>query len=179
MDRTLWKKAPLVAAALLATVCEAPGIFWGGPGAGVAAAYAAGQQQKEATAPAGKQTGKSQSALAAKTVFATIAASDPAVARTAPAVDLSAVRKLIGKEGAIQGTVAKAYVSDGNGIVILNFAKNFREAATAVLKPANYSKFPDLQTLTNKRVVVSGRVREFRGRPEIELTDPGQIKIVK
>ncbi len=92
---------------------------------------------------------------------------------------LGGVRKLSGREGALQGTVAKVYVSDGNGIVILNFAKDFREAATAVVKPANYSKFPDLLTLNNKKILVTGRVREFRGRPEIELTDAAQVKVVR
>lgn len=174
MDRTLWKKAPFIAAALLATVCDAPAIFWSGPGAGVAAAHAAAQKEKAADRPAQK----SQASLAAKTAFATVAANDPALAKATPAADIAAVRKLSGREAALQGTVAKVYASDGNGIVILNFSKNFREAATAVVKPSNYAKFPDLLTLTNKKVLVTGRVREFRGRPEIELTEASQVKVV-
>lgn len=174
MDRTLWKKAPLIAVALLATVCDAPAIFWSGPGAGVAAAHAAAQKEKgDQPAP------KSQASLAAKTDFAVIAPTDPGLAKATAATDLDAVRKLSGKEGTLQGMVAKVYASEGNGIVILNFAKNFRDAATAVVKPANYSKFPDLLTLTGKKVLVTGRVREFRGRPEIELTDAAQVKIVR
>ena len=174
MDRTLWKKAPLIAAALLATVCDAPAIFWSRPGAGVVAAHAAAQKEKN-----DRPAQKSQASLAAKTAFATIVPTDPALAKATAANDLEAVRKLSGKEGALQGAIAKVYVSDGNGIVILNFAKNFREAATAVVKPANYSKFPDLLTLNNKKVLVTGRVREFRGRPEIELTEAAQVKVVK
>ncbi len=175
MDRTLWKKAPLIAAALLATVCDAPAIFWSGPGAGVVAAHAAAQKEKAADRPAQK----SQASLAAKTAFVTLAPTDPALAKATAANHLEAVRKLSGKESTLEGTVAKVYVADGNGIVILNFSKNFREAATAVVKPSNYAKFPDLLTLNGKKVSVTGRVREFRGRPEIELTDAAQVKIVK
>jgi len=170
MDRTLWKKAPFIAAALLATL-EAPAL-WPGAGPGNAAVAATIALQDTAAQ-------KSQAELAAKTGFVTIAPDDPAVGKATDAKDLAAVRKLTGKEGAIQGTVAKVYVSDGNGIVILNFARNFKEAATAVLKPANYAKLPDMQTLDGKRVLVTGKVIEFRGRPEIEIQEPGQVKIIK
>ncbi len=122
---------------------------------------------------------KSQAELAAKTDFATVAASDAAVTKAAEARDLAAVRKLLGKEGAFQGTVARVFTSEGSGILILHFHQNAREAVTAVLKPPAYAKFPDMKTLQGKRVLVRGRFAEFRGQVEVELTEPGQVKIVR
>ena len=136
------------------------------------------------TAPAvnedrGTKQQKSQADLAAEINLATIVANDPAVANATDARDLTSIRKMTGKEATLIGTVSRVYSSDGNGILILNFAPNYKEAATVVLKPANYARFPDMRTLSNKRVLVSGKVVEFRGRPEIELREPSQVKIVK
>lgn len=130
-------------------------------------------------APAHADDPKPQSSVAAKTEFAAARASDPAVAGAIDAKDLTAARKLLNKEGGFVGTVARVYQPENNHLVILNFDKKFTNALTAVLKPAAYAKFPDMDKLEGKKVLVTGKFVAYKGRPEIELTDPAQIKIVK
>jgi hypothetical protein len=125
-----------------------------------------------------KKDPPAQSSVATKKAFGTIAAKDPAVEKALAANDLPAIQKLVGKTGAFKGTVVKVFTSRNNSIVILNFAKNYKEAATAVLKPEHYAKFPNMQSLKDKTVLVTGKVISYQERPEIELTKPEQIKII-
>jgi hypothetical protein len=46
---------------------------------------------------------------------------------------------------------------------------------SAYISKWNARKFPDAAKLDGKDVRVTGRISTFRGRPEIFLTDPGQI----
>jgi hypothetical protein len=120
-----------------------------------------------------------QASVAVKKSFATISAKDPAVAKATDAKDLAAVKKLVNKEASLKGTVVKVFTARGNSIVILNFAKNYKEAASVVLKPEHYAKFPNMETLKDKTVLVTGKVILFREQPEIELTKPEQVKVVQ
>ena len=56
--------------------------------------------------------------------------------------------------------------------------RNFREALVAVLRPTDYAKFPKMDALLDKRVLVQGKFVLYEERPEIELTKPTQIKII-
>jgi len=48
---------------------------------------------------------------------------------------------------------------------------------TAVIFQSNLSAFGDLNQFTNHTVAISGTITEYRGRPEIVLDNPGQIKV--
>ena len=87
--------------------------------------------------------------------------------------------KLIGKAGSFKGTVSKAFTPRNGGLVILNFDDDYKSAMTAVLKKSDFAKFPDLSELVGKEVVVSGKFMDFKGSPEIELSDPKQVALVK
>jgi hypothetical protein len=101
------------------------------------------------------------------------------VTKALDAAKLDDLKKQEDKETAFKGTVAKVFTAKGNSLLILNFAKNYKDAATAVLRPANYDKFPDMKKLLNKKVLVSGKIELYNGSPEIVLTKPEQIKIIK
>ena len=90
----------------------------------------------------------------------------------------AAAKKRIGKEGAFEGTVVKVFSPKTNGIVILNFDKNFRSALTGVLRTKNYAAFPDMQSLKGKRVLITGTFEDYQGQPEIQLTKPEQVKLI-
>jgi micrococcal nuclease len=75
--------------------------------------------------------------------------------------------------------VTKAFTPRSGGIVILNFDDDYKSAMTAVLKKSDFSKFPDVSQLVGKEVVVSGKFMDFKGSPEIELSDPKQVAVVK
>jgi hypothetical protein len=127
-----------------------------------------------------KKVKKSQEESASKSAtFTTVAATDKSVTGAVKATDLEGVKKLVGKPITFTGTVTKAFAPKGNNLVILNFAADYKTAVTAIVRQDSFSAFPLLATLEGKKVVVTGTVTEYQGRPEIELKTPSQIKLVK
>ncbi|WP_395091938.1 hypothetical protein [Armatimonas sp.] len=92
-------------------------------------------------------------------------AGDGSVTKALKATDLAGAKKLVGKDGAFEGTVVKVFSPSSNGLVILNFDKN-------------YADFPDIQSLKGKHVLISGKFDDFKGSPEIVLARPDQLKLV-
>lgn len=128
----------------------------------------------------GDPIGKAQSELASKTAtFGTILAADHAVAKALEAHNLADAQKQVGKTGAFQGTVTQVYSPDDHDIVVLDFDKQYKTALTAVLLPGDYAKFPDLSTLQGKHVLITGTWSAPKGKPQITLTDPAQIKVIQ
>ena len=127
-----------------------------------------------------KPANKSQASVASKKPFGTVKADDAAVTKALDAKDMEGAKKLIGKEGSFVGTVVKIYTAKGNSLMILNFDPDFRSALTAILEPGEFDKFPNLKDLRDKKVLVKGKfVLYKKTQPQIELTDPAQIKIVE
>ena len=46
---------------------------------------------------------------------------------------------------------------------------------TAVVLPADRKNFGDLKGLDGKSVRVTGKIEDYRGKPEIKLTAPDQL----
>src|SRR4051812_13232366 len=106
--------------------------------------------------------GPAQSEGASKSAeFGTVFKTDKQNQEAHDAKDLEGAKKLIGKEGVFKGTVAKVFTPKSNSVVILNFAKDYKTAVSAVVKKEDFSKFPDLQTLEKKEVLVSGKVVDY------------------
>jgi DNA/RNA endonuclease YhcR with UshA esterase domain len=121
-----------------------------------------------------------QTAVASKTAaFAVVKPTDPSVKRAIAATDLDSVTKQIGKSATIQGTVAELFAPGSNSLVVLNFSKEYWTAATVVVRAKNFSKIPNLQYLKGRKVLVTGRVVEYKEKAQIEVSEPGQIKIIK
>ncbi len=161
--------APLAALGLLANLNSA----------GIAAPRQDTNPETKSGAKTDKTETKSQESVASKKPFGTIKANDEAVTKALEARDLEAGKKLIGKEGAFVGTVSKIYTAKGNSLMVLNFDPDFRSAMTAILEPGEYDKFPNLKDLRDKKVLIKGKFVLYRKtQPQIELTDPAQIKIV-
>ncbi len=126
-----------------------------------------------------KEPAKSQASVASKAAkFATVKAKDDSVTKALKASDLAGAKKLVGKEGAFEGTVAAIYSPKSNTLLILNFDKNFRNALTAVLRVKSFDTFPDMQSLKGKRVLITGKFEDYKGSPQILLTKPEQIKLI-
>ena len=78
----------------------------------------------------------------------------------------------------IEGTVVATYNS--GKACFLNFHKNWKKYFTAVIFASNYKKFeiaPE-DYYKNRKIRVSGLVKEYKGKPEIVVTSPAQIKLV-
>jgi hypothetical protein len=165
----------LIFAALFSSRLPAPVVARGGvPPTAVTQRESVGRVERY---PNGDR--KPQWEVATKAPLGTIRPDDPAVARALDARDLEAAKKLAGKEATVIGTVDRVFVSEGNSVVVLNFDRNFRNAVSVALQPENYTKFPDVRTLTGQRLLVTGKVGDFQGRPQIELLRPEQVKIIK
>ncbi len=121
-----------------------------------------------------------QHVVASKTAkFGTVDKDDAAYKNALDVHDLAGAQRLIGKEGSFRGTVSKFFEERDGDLIIFDFDPNYRTALTAVLRNANFPKFPDVKALDHKEIVVSGRFVDYHGKAQIELIDPKQIRTVK
>ncbi len=121
-----------------------------------------------------------QSMVAAKTAFGTVPATDKTVTAALDAKALAEALKQVGHPGAFQGTVSTIYSPDDHDVTVLDFAPHYKEAVTAAAKPEAYAKLPDLKSLAGKHVLISGTwSKTAHGVAQIELTSPGQIKVIQ
>src|SRR5215831_1458788 len=159
--------------AITAALLAAGGLMARGGGAAQASGLGGSLQDQDPMKPL-------QHVVASKTAkFGTIGRDDPSYSGALDAHDLAGALKLVGREAAFKGTVSKLYEERDGDIAILDFDPNYRTALTAVLRNASFPKFPDMKTLEGKEILVSGKFVDYRGNAQIELTDPGQIKLVK
>jgi len=109
--------------------------------------------------------------------FGSITATDATYKSALDAHALDDALKMVDKDGAFKGTVAKVY--EPRGLAIVEFDANYRTALTAIVRGTNFSKFPVLTNLIGKDVVVTGKFVKFRDAAQIVLEKPEQIKVVK
>ena len=85
--------------------------------------------------------------------------------------------KWIGKQVVVTGVVAQ--VSFRPSLVLLNFDKAYpSNLFTAIIRNKNTNEFENLPALRGKAVSVKGRVRDYNGKPEMELTGKSQLKVL-
>lgn len=85
--------------------------------------------------------------------------------------------KWIGKQVVVTGVVAQ--VSIRPSLVFLNFDKSFpSNVFTAIIRNKNTNEFENLLALRGKAVSVKGQIRDYNGKPEMELTRKSQLKVL-
>jgi hypothetical protein len=83
----------------------------------------------------------------------------------------------VGETAAVIGTVAAVFRAPG-GNIYLNFGADYpRQTFTAVALAPAPPWTAALDTLAGKRVRVYGMIVSYRGRPEIELRNQGQVTV--
>jgi DNA/RNA endonuclease YhcR with UshA esterase domain len=83
----------------------------------------------------------------------------------------------IGKQVTVTGVVAQ--VSFRPSLVFLNFDKAFpSNLFTVIVRNKNTNEFESLSALKGKSVSVEGKVIDYNGKPEMELTRKTQLKIL-
>ena len=125
---------------------------------------------------------QAQEARVLRSLYASVGMEHPEVRAAIDAADLPGARRRIGKESSFSGTVSAFYAPEDGSVRLLNFHSDYRQAIVAAVKPADYSKLgglPGLEHLVGQRVLVRGRFFLFKGRPEVELASPGQLKLVR
>ena len=82
----------------------------------------------------------------------------------------------IGKQVTVTGVVAQ--VSFRPSLVFLNFDKPFPNSPfTAIVRNIHTNEFDNLTALKGKAVAVKGKVIDYNGKPEIELTAKAQLHL--
>ena len=83
-----------------------------------------------------------------------------------------------GAEGTVVGVIVE--VNKTEKVVHLNFEKPYpAESFSAVVFSGKTNGFPEFDTLKNKTVEVSGKITQYKGKPEIVLTNVSQLKILE
>ena len=82
-----------------------------------------------------------------------------------------------GKQVTVTGVVAQ--VSFRPSLVFLNFDKPYPNSPfSAIVRNSHTNEFDQLSALKGKSVAVKGQVKDYNGKPEIELTGKSQLKIL-
>ncbi len=79
----------------------------------------------------------------------------------------------------VEGIVVATYNS--GKACFLNFHRNWKRYFAAVIFASSYDKFPPRpeSAYLKKKVRVTGVIKEFKGKPEIIVSNPAQIEIVE
>ena len=101
------------------------------------------------------------------------AADETATLRRIPAAQ---ARQHLNQEAVVTGKIAE--VNHTERIVRLNFDKPFpNQTFTAVIFGKQTNGFPLIAELKDKIVEVSGKITEYRNRPEIIITSTNQLRV--
>lgn len=85
--------------------------------------------------------------------------------------------KHVGETVTVEGTVSAVHTDSGSGVTFIDMGGRFpNQTFTGVVFKNDASKFPNVESLIGKIVDITGRVHDYRGRPETTLDDPAQIK---
>ena len=87
--------------------------------------------------------------------------------------------KYYGQDVTVEGKIVKTYNS--GKACFLNFHPDYKRYFTAVIFRSAFDRFPKCPEnhYNNKKVRVTGTIKEYNGSPEIILNSPSQIKIIK
>ena len=97
--------------------------------------------------------------------------------RSPSRLDLAEAAKWIGKQAVVTGVVAQ--VTARPSLVFLNFDKAYpSNLFTAIIRNNNTNEFQNLTALRGKAVAVTGQIRDYNGKPEMELTGKSQLKVL-
>lgn len=81
-----------------------------------------------------------------------------------------------GKTVTVKGFVADVYKSEK--VAYLNFVEKFpNNPFTAVIFARQFEDFPDIGKYRGKDVEVTGRVSIYKGKPQIIINNPNQLKL--
>ena len=85
----------------------------------------------------------------------------------------------IGQTATVQGLVAEVYTSS-KGNVFLDFENPYpNEVFSGVIFSSSVPEFGDLTGYQGKRVEVTGQIRLYKGKPEIILDSPNQLRLTQ
>lgn len=112
-------------------------------------------------------------------VIALAAPAQAGKAQAPPVIAPEAAAKYVGREVIVQGTVTQIVLSV-NLTTHINFGGVYpNHVFTVSVFKANQPLFADVRDYEGKRVEVQGVVRLYRNKPEIVLSERGQIRLAE
>ena len=95
-----------------------------------------------------------------------------------PVISWQDAAKYVGQHVIVEGQVVRTYNS--GKAAFLNFDENWRDTLSVVIFASDFPNFPEPpdQRYLHQVIRVSGRVKMYRGAPEIIVSSPDQIEIV-
>jgi hypothetical protein len=97
-------------------------------------------------------------------------------AADAPCVDFRNASSRIGQTGCVSGQVLRVFTSRG-GNTFLDFCADYQNCPfTSVVFSSDRRNFGDLNALAGRRIEVRGPVTTYKGRAEIVVREPQQIR---
>lgn len=97
-----------------------------------------------------------------------------------PALTIGAAQAsdYIGKQVTVTGVVVQVTVKPS--ITFLNFDKNYPNSPfCAIIRSRNTNEFENVTALKGKTVAVKGKVIDYNGKTEMELTGKSQLKVLE
>ncbi len=92
-------------------------------------------------------------------------------------IDYTEAQDHIGEYTCVRGRVDHVYTSK-KGNNFLNFCPDYRTCPfSAVIFNSDAYKFSDIKSYSGKVVEITGLIKTYKGRAEIIINDPNQIKI--
>jgi DNA/RNA endonuclease YhcR with UshA esterase domain len=83
----------------------------------------------------------------------------------------------VGEYACVTGRIDHVYTSQ-KGTIFINFCPDYKTCPFgAAIFASDAYKFPNPNQYEGKTVEITGLIRSYQGRPEIDLNDTGQIKI--
>ena len=105
-------------------------------------------------------------------------AAPPSPTASPPLVQAAEVKSYVGKTVVVDAAVSGIHHARSGSSVMLDMNGVYpSNAFTAVVFKSDLGKFSNLDALSGKTVRISGKVKIYRGKPEIVLSDPNQIKL--
>jgi DNA/RNA endonuclease YhcR with UshA esterase domain len=88
------------------------------------------------------------------------------------------VKSHVGQTLTIEGAVSEIHRSRSGRQILINMNGRYpNNALTAVIFQNDFAKFANIESFNGKTVQVTGAIKLYRGKPEIVLSDPSQIKL--
>jgi len=103
-----------------------------------------------------------------------LVAAPPALAET---IMPSEALKHVGQNLTVEGVVSEVHHIRGKSEIFVALGGHYPKTVfRAAILGDDTARFPDVESLEGKTVMVTGKVELYQGRAEIVLHDPGQIK---
>lgn len=111
-------------------------------------------------------------------VFAVVALAATATPSLADAIAPAQARDHVGQSVTVEGLVSEVHHAASGNVTFIDLGGRYPNNRLAgVIFSDDAAKFPDVDSLQDKTIDISGTIKLYQGRPEIVLSDPAQIKV--